>query len=80
MTVFKYKRQLDEYNKLQGFKQIGELYDDYTSNVNNTNYIIYNKMFNKQTSKIKTKCGLKHSTKNKYERLWIQHINKIKKN
>lgn len=78
-TYNKYQRQLREYNKLQGFNRIKELYVSYMKEIDSNNYHIYNKMFNKQTSLIKTKHGLVHAHNNKFERMWSQEIGKIKK-
>ena len=63
---YKYNRQTREYNKLQGFKNIGNIYESLLQGVTRDNYKSYDKMFNKRVGQIKTKYGLVHANKNKY--------------
>ena len=73
-------RQVREHTTLQGFNLIRHKYDECMCKLNKSNYTSVNREFLSHNVRVKTECGMRVNNLNKYERKWVQEVNKIKKN
>lgn len=80
-TTFKYKRQLREHIRYQGFLMIKELYNQTMDSIDKKTTIMklqqLNGGFMTRVKNIKVMCGMVVRSKNYYERLWNQRYCEI---
>jgi hypothetical protein len=73
-------RRQKEYNKRLGFNMIRDKYKECKNKMNLTNFKGINTEFVNHNKSVKKSSGIRITNINKYERMWIQEVNKIKKN